>query len=335
MGQTANNVGRSAAQQKMLETTKKFHVAGIRSGIISGLFYGLYSFVIMILQGFDPIKSAVGILAAPFVMGAINDFLGGCVLLLGVIRNGKFKELGRTLSTKPGKIMILGYILGGPVANGAYLVGLYLAGAFAIPISATTAAFGALFSAIFLKQKLTLRVVAGMLMCVAGAVVINLVKPDGAPNFTLGIILAIVAAICWGLEGTISSFGGAMLDSEVTVTLRQLVSGLIQMVLIVPAIGATGLFTATLTSPMLLFLLLVSGTLVGISYMEWYRSNAMVGTAIGMSLNITYALWGVLLSILFLGQEITATIVVGSLIIILGAILVTTNPLELFRKDKG
>lgn len=179
-----------------------------------------------------------------------------------------------------------------------------------------------------------MRVVAGMLMCVAGAVVINLVKPEGAPNFTLGIILAVVAAVCWGLEGTISSFGGAMLDSEVTVTLRQLVSGLIQMVIIVPIIGATGLFTATLTSPFLVFLLLISGTLVGISYMEWYRSNAMVGTAIGMSLNITYALWGVLLSILFLGQPITTTIVVGSLVIIGGAILVTTNPLD-FLEKKG
>ena len=207
----------TVAHQKMMETTKSFHIAGIRSGIISGLFYGLYSFVIMILQGFDPIKSAVGILAAPFVMGALNDLLGGCVLLLNVIRNGKFKELGRTLATKPGKIMLLGYVLGGPVANGAYLVGLYLAGAFAIPISATTAAFGALFSAIFLKQKLSFRVIMGMLLCVVGAVIINLVKPDSAPNFTLGIILAIVAAICWGLEGTISAFGGAMLDSEVTV----------------------------------------------------------------------------------------------------------------------
>lgn len=65
--------------------------------------------------------------------------------LIRSYKNGKFQELGRTLATKPGKIMVLGYILGGPVANGAYLVGLYLAGAFAIPISATTAAFGALF----------------------------------------------------------------------------------------------------------------------------------------------------------------------------------------------
>ncbi|NQI73596.1 DMT family transporter [Streptococcus suis] len=331
MGNTTNHL----ADQKMAETTGQFRKAGIRSGLVSGLFYGLYSFVIMILSGYDPIKSAVGILAAPFVMGALNDFLGGCVLLAGVVRHGKLHELGRTLATTPGKIMVLGYILGGPVANGAYLVGISLAGAFAVPISATTAAFGALFAAIFLKQKLTVRVIAGMLMCVAGAVVINLVEPDGASNFTLGIILAILAAIFWGLEGMISSFGGAMLDSEVTVTLRQLISGLVQMVLIVPVIGATGLFTATLASPFSIGLLLVSGALAGISYMEWYRSNAMVGTAIGMSLNITYALWGVLLPILFLGQAVTPTIIIGSLVIIAGAIVVTTNPLDLFRKGEG
>lgn len=100
----SQTTSRTDAQQKMMETTKAFHIAGIRSGIVSGLFYGLYSFVIMILQGFDPIKSAVGILAAPFVMGALNDLLGGCVLLLNVIRNGKFKELSRTLATGPPRI---------------------------------------------------------------------------------------------------------------------------------------------------------------------------------------------------------------------------------------
>ncbi|MER0122631.1 DMT family transporter [Streptococcus sp. ZJ93] len=334
MEQHTKNIGQLDAHQKMIATTKKFHTSGIRSGAISGLFYGLYSFLIIIVQGFDPLKSAVGILAAPFVMGAINDFLGGCILLLNVIRTGKFHELARSLATKPGKIMLLGYILGGPVANGAYLVGLYLAGAFAIPISATTAAFGAIFAAIFLKQKINARVVGGMVFCIIGAIIINMVKPDGAPNFTLGIILALFAAICWGLEGCISSFGGAILDSEVNVTLRQLVSGLVQMVIIVPLIGATGLFTSMFSSPLLIALLLVSGTLVGISYTEWYRSNAMVGTAVGMSLNITYAFWGVLLSILFLDQPITPSIVIGSITIILGAILVTTNPLDFFRKNE-
>ena len=39
------------------------------------------------------------------------------------------------------------------------------------------------------------------------------------------------------------------------------------------------------------------------------RSFRLVGCAIGMSLNVTYAFWGVLFCVLFLGQELTVTIV--------------------------
>lgn len=53
-----------------------------------------------------------------------------------------------------------------------------------------------------------------------------------------------------------------------------------------------------------------------------------------MSLNVTYAFWGVLFCILFLGQPVTTTIVVGSVVIIFGAILVTMNPLDFFKKGE-
>lgn len=81
--------------------------------------------------------------------------------------------------------------------------------------------------------------------------------------------------------------------------------------------------------------LLVAGLAAAISFLTWYKSNALVGCAIGMSLNVTYAFWGVLFCVLFLGQELTFTIVTGSIIIVLGAVLVTMNPLDLFRKDKN
>ena len=59
-----------------------------------------------------------------------------------------------------------------------------------------------------------------------------------------------------------------------------------------------------------------------------------MGCAIGMSLNVTYAFWGVFFCVLFLGQALTPTIVIGSVVIVLGAILVTMNPLDLFRKGE-
>ena len=62
------------------------------------------------------------------------------------------------------------------------------------------------------------------------------------------------------------------------------------------------------------------------SFMAWYRANAAVGCAVGMSLNVTYTFWGVLFCILFLNQPLTATIAVGSAVIMSGAVVAAVNP---------
>ncbi len=178
----------------------------------------------------------------------------------------------------------------------------------------------------------TKRVVAGMVICVSGAIIINWVTPEGSTNFTLGIICALVAAICWGLEGMFSSSSGEELDPEISVNLRELISGVVDLVIIVPAVGALSLLAGTFKSGVPVIWLLVAGLAAAVSFLTWYKSNALVGCAIGMSLNVTYAFWGVIFCVIFLGQELTVTIVTGSIVIVLGAVLVTMNPLDLFRK---
>ncbi|EOL41572.1 hypothetical protein RV11_GL000947 [Enterococcus phoeniculicola] len=332
---SGKSVSYVSADTKMKEASKGFRVKGITNGLVSGITYGIYSTLVVVASGYDPLISATGILAAPFVCSGLNDFFAGIFLLFYNAKQGKLKELRRMLATKPGKMLVIGFLLGGPVANGAYLVGLAMAGAYAIPISATCGLFGALFSWIFLKQKPTPRIIFGMLVVVAGAITINMVKPEGAPNFTLGIICAFIAAISWGLEGVFSSFGGAMIDTDVAVNLRQLISGLFVIVIILPIIGGLNLFAGTLAAVTPVLWLLLSGLSAGVSFLTWYKANAMVGTAVGMSLNVTYAFWGVIFSVIFLGQALTPTMVIGSVVIVIGAILVTMNPLDLFRKGEA
>ena len=321
-----------SAESKMKAVGKKFRIAGLGNGLFSGLTYGIYSTLVMVASGYDPLVSAAGFLAAPFVSSGLIDLFAGIWLLFYNAKHGRLKELSRTLKTKPGQMLVVGFLLGGPVANGAYLIGLAMAGAYAIPISATCSLFGSLFAWIFLKQRPTKRVVFGMLLCVAGAIVINWAKPEGAPNFTLGIICALIAAVCWGLEGVFSSFGGAMIDTDVAVNLRELISGLVVLILIVPLVGGLKLLGGTLTAGIPILWLVLSGLSAAASFVCWYKANSMVGCAIGMSLNVTYAFWGVLFCVLFLGQTLTPTIVIGSIVIVLGAIIVTMNPLDLFRK---
>ena len=149
-------------------TVDKSHSIGIWSGIISGLTYGIYTTLVMVAGYYEPLATAVGLLAAPYVCSGLNDLFAGIWLSIYNIKRGRMAEVWQCLKTRPGQMIVLGSLLGGPIANGAYLVGLALAGAYAIPISATCSLFGAIFSWLFLKQRPTKRVVAGMVVCEIG-----------------------------------------------------------------------------------------------------------------------------------------------------------------------
>lgn len=318
----------------MTEARKKFKAIGIASGAISGLMYGLYTTFVLIAGYYEPLAGAVGIFAAPYVTSGLNDFFAGLWLTAYNIKNGKIREIGRSLKLFPGKIILLGSLVGGPIASGAYLMGLAMAGAYAIPISAMYILFGALFARVFLKQKIVPRVGLGMVICVAGAIVINWVRPEGSTNFTLGMICAFVAAIGWALEGVFAAYGSAMLDTDVVINIRQLLSGIVDLIVILPIVGGMGLLKGTLLFMPPVAWLVVSGLCAAISYLLWYKSNCTVGCAMGMSLNITYAFWGVLFCILFIKQPVTPTIIIGSIIIIIGAVLVSVDPFELLSKKE-
>ncbi len=329
-----------SAEQQMQALNKKFKVAGLTAGVLSGLLYGVYSTLVILAGATEPLAGAsaaastmVAVIAIAFVTSGINDVFAGLWLLMYNAKTGRVKEINRTLKTFPGKMGIVGALVGGPIANGAYLIGLSMAGAYAIPISATCALFGALFAWIFLKQKPTKRVVLGMVVCVLGAIIINWVKPEGAENFTLGIIFAFIAAVSWGLEGVISSYGGSMLDTDVTVNIRELVSGVVTLLLAVIFFKGYPLLSDTVITLQPMLILAFSGLSAGVSFLFWYKSNSKVGCAIGMSLNVTYAFWGVLFCILFLGTPVTPAIIIGSIVVVLGAIIVTMNPLDFFKKE--
>ena len=324
----------ASADAKMAAVNKKFRTTGMTTGALSGLTYGIYTVLVLVAGYYEPLVSAAGLLAGPYVCSGLNDLFAGIWLTAYNAKSGRIREMGRSLNTFPGKMIVIGSLLGGPIANGAYLVGLAMAGAYAIPISALCSLFGAIFAWIFLKQKITKRVMVGMLVCVAGAIIINWTKPEGSDNFTLGIIFSFIAAICWALEGVFATYGGAMIDTDVAVNLRQLISGFVDLFVILPIVGGMGLLGGTLFAGIPVIWLAVAGLSAAVSFLCWYKSNSTVGCAVGMSLNVTYAFWGVFFCILFLGQAVTPTIVIGSIVIVFGAIVVTMNPLDLFRKGE-
>ncbi|MCI8836433.1 MAG: DMT family transporter [Hungatella sp.] len=305
---------------------KSIHTLGVSMGLFSGFAYGIYTTLVLIAGKQYPLAGAAGLLAAPYVCAGLNDLFAGIWLTCYNIKRGCIRKVWQNIFTRPGKLVILGALLGGPAANGAYLAGLSMAGAYAIPITATCSFFGALFAWIFLKQRPTKKVMAGMALCAAGTIIINWTKPEESPHFTSGIICALFAAVSWGLEGVVASYGGSKMDADVAVNIRDLVSGIVILAVIIPAAGAGALLRDTLAAQTPVLWLAASGLAAAMSFMAWYRANAAVGCAVGMSLNVTYTFWGVLFCILFLNQPLTATIAVGSAVIMSGAVVAAVNP---------
>lgn len=319
-------------KQKM---TASFTRQGLVAGFVSAITFGLYSTVSAYAMMKDPLIGAAGLFAAPFVASALNDTIAAIWLILFNTIKGRFKEIGRSLAIFPGLMVILGALFGGPIANGAYLMGIASAGTAAIPISALFPMFGALFAKVFLKQDISKRVAGGMIICIAGAIMISM---DGGGavgnNFFFGIICAFIAAIGWGMEGVFSAFGMSMIDSNIAITIRQGVSGFVFIVVVLPIFKALGLFTDVLAVPNLVLIIALGALFAAASFLAWYVANSKVGVATGMSINSTYVLWGVIFSVIFLRSTLSPMMILGAIIITAGAIIVSVNPLD-FIKKKG
>lgn len=325
----------SKKKNPLEELKNNFKKLGIFMGLLSGLSYGFYSTFIVMAQNKDFFKNINSLIFLAFFCAGFNDFFAGIFLFIYNLKNGKLKEFKRSINTFPGKMIILGAIIGGPIANATFLLAISLAGASAIPISATYVFFGVLLAFIFLKQKPSKRVILGMFICILGAIIINISKETNYTHFFIGISLAFISAISWGIEGVISSFGGSLLDSDIAVNIREFISSFTIFIFIIPFFKSQNinLLNYNFLSPLLFILL--SGLCSAISFLAWYKSNAMVGCAVGMSLNVSYAFFGVILSYLFLKTSLSLNMILGSLIIILGIVLISLNPLEFLKGAKN
>jgi drug/metabolite transporter (DMT)-like permease len=300
---------------------------GIVSGAFSGVTFGLYSAVVAFVLTKDPLAGAVSVFAAPFVVSAINDTLSALWLMIWNIYKGRLKKLLRCLLTKPGLVVIAGAVLGGPVAGGAYLVAINSAGAAAIPISAMYPFFGTVFARFFLKQTVSKRTVVGILLCIAGAAVISSGGSENtAVNFTFGIICAFIAAIGWGAEGVLAVFATSKIDYSVAVNIRQGISGLTVLFLLIPIINANRLLGDVIGNLNIVIIIAGTAVLSAVTFFLWYKANKTAGVAAGMSLNISYVLWGVLFTSIFTKEPLAPVVIAGTLFIAIGAVLVSLNP---------
>ncbi|MGI6257672.1 MAG: hypothetical protein ACOYJU_06355 [Anaerovoracaceae bacterium] len=305
-------VGALEAKRKM---EKSFRIKGIFIALMSGFLYGGYT--AFMTQGMatgvwgDWYGAASGLSAftVTYVLSAVgaatNDICSAIWSLIYAAIIGRLSDFGRSLRTKPGRILIIAAIIGGPLASTAYVVGLQMAGSIMIPIAALNAAIGAIIGRAVFKQVLSGGMIVGIVICFSAAVLIGSTGFEGGMTFNAKMLIGVIAGLCaalgWGIEGAVGGYACCMVDYEVAIVIRQCTSGLINgvvLVSILSLIGGNGIGSGlalvgqALTDAPSLWMFVVGGVFASFSFKFWYKGASMCGAALGMGCNGSYAFWG-------------------------------------------
>lgn len=338
---------------------RKFRLHGMTVAVLSSMSYGLYTAFMTLGMGegiwatWYGEGAGLSAFAVMFLLSAlgaaVTDSCSAVWAVLIALYKGKLGDVFRCLRTRPGVVMMLAALVGGPIASTCYVLGLQNAGSIIVPISALCPAIGTLFSRILFGQPLNLRIMTGIFICFVASVMIGStgLGEDAPQHLMLGLGFGFLAALGWGIEGCVCGYGTALIDAEVGITIRQLTSGLSNLVILVPLFGWIGgadslnmvltAFGDTTAMPWFV----VAGFCAYFAFMLWYRGNAMCGAALGMACNGAYSFWGPFFIWLVLGigcgmdgKSMPPIAWVASLVMVLGIFIIAMNPLHCFQNQE-
>ncbi len=356
MGHTAvmSNPVALAAKNKL---AADFRRKGIIIALLSGLLYGFYTaFMTLamatgIWQDWYGDNSGFSTFAVMYLLAALGAAVTDSSSALWAMSiagvRGRFSDFLRCIKTKPGMVMVGAAIIGGPLASTAYVVGLQQAGAIVVPISALCPAIGAILGRFLFKQTLNTRMMLGITICFAASAMIGStgMGAEAPPSLLTGVFFGFIAALCWGIEGCVCGYGTSMIDPEIGITIRQVTSGLSNLIILVPlfsfisGVNPVGMITTAFGDGASMIWFACAGLSAYLTFMFWYKGNAMCGAALGMACNGTFSFWGpfccwIILGVIFglSGWSMPPIAWAAAVVMVAGIFLISMNPMDLLKK---
>ena len=183
-------------------------------------------------------------------------------------------------------------------------------------LNATSPMWGALWSMLLLRERLSARKVLGLIIGVAGVVFVT--QPQAGESAP--VIAALAAAFCYGLAGAYMKRWASGVPSRGMAVGTQLAAG----VLLVPFITLSPPTTAP--TPLVVASMLALGLLCGaIAYLLYFRLIADIGATGALTVTYLIPVFGVLWGALFLGEALSISMLAGGALVILGTIFVLRN----------
>lgn len=194
---------------------------------------------------------------------------------------------------------------------------MHLSASYSVILNASAPLWGAVFSAIWLGERLTLRKSMGLLTGVAGvALVMRLGVPEPTPMLAWASAACIVGTMCYSLAGIYMRKYSVKLKPQglATCSLLGAAAVLLPLVPLVPPNGPP-------TPAVILSILALSLLCSTVAFVIYFRLIADVGPAKALTVTFLMPGFGMIWGALLLGEHITLVMLAGCGLILLGTAL--------------
>lgn len=309
------------------------------AGIIAGVTWAVETIVLGIALAMSPFCSTEqAVLLAPFASTFLHDLFSAIWSCVYNGVRGNLRAVGRALKTKSGRFVALAAVIGGPVGMTGYVLSVANMGAsIGAVASAIFPAIGAVLAYIFLKEKMSWYRWIFLILSLLGVYGLSYSPELNITNFWLGFAGTLMCAFGWGIEAVIIAkcVQDAAVTDEIALQIRQTTSALVYGVIILPVMKGWG-FTLSLFNGTgwLIPVIALAALFATASYLFYYRAISQIGASKSMALNITYAAWAVVFSVIFLGQTdlLNPLTIICTVVVLVFGILAGADYKDLIKK---
>ena len=239
------------------------------------------------------------------------------LLPIWYLREGRAGRTG--LLAKSPHLIVIGLLnSAAPFVLFAYAT-LHITGGFASILNATAPIWGALVAWVWLKKGLSRDGVSGLLLGLIGVVILV----SDSLSFTqhgisLGIAAAAFAAFLYGIAANYTSEKLADISPLAIATFSQIAA----VIILLPAV--VWFFPDKAISIKAWISVIVLGVVcTGMAYVMYFRLIAHVGSTRAITVTFLIPVFGTLWGALFIDEQVTLEMVIGTAVILLGTALVT------------
>lgn len=284
--------------------------SGITFGLFSGVFWGLGLTISAYIFSLYNVS--------PFVVAFVHDFIS--IFILAAILLIKYKKIDFKIFTNIKNIsVIIGALLAGPIGMQCNLYAVkYIGGGLTSSITAVYPAVSVILAIVFLKHKVSKKTIVGIALIIAG-IFAQSYTSEQVNSFYIGFLFALICAVAWGSESVLSSYAMSNNLTEIETLLIRQVTSFLAYLVIVLFNGFSVSEVADIKLGGLIFIFVLSNM---ISYIAYYMSINRLKPAKATGLNVSYVVWTVVFSAIFLGVGLSTLVVITSLVIMLGVYII-------------